>query len=65
MTPTFTTGADLFGSWFADVERREPGDAAEGHPQDLGAETGSAHAEDDNATSHLLRSPQQLLPIAT
>jgi replicative DNA helicase len=24
MTPTFTTGADLFGSWFADVERREP-----------------------------------------
>lgn len=24
MTPTFTTGADLFGSWFADVERGEP-----------------------------------------
>ena len=24
MTPTFTTGADLFGSWFADVERAEP-----------------------------------------
>jgi replicative DNA helicase len=22
--PTFTTGADLFGSWFADVERGEP-----------------------------------------
>jgi replicative DNA helicase len=24
MTPTYTTGADLFGSWFADVERGEP-----------------------------------------
>jgi replicative DNA helicase len=24
MTPTFVTGADLFGSWFADVERGEP-----------------------------------------
>jgi replicative DNA helicase len=24
MTPTFTTAADLFGSWFADVERGEP-----------------------------------------
>ena len=24
MTPTFTTGADLFGSWFAGVERGEP-----------------------------------------
>lgn len=24
MTPAFTTGADLFGSWFADVERGEP-----------------------------------------
>lgn len=24
MTPTFTTGADLFGSWFADLERGEP-----------------------------------------
>lgn len=24
MTPTFTTGADLLGSWFADVERGEP-----------------------------------------
>lgn len=24
MTPTFTTGADLFGSWFADVERGDP-----------------------------------------
>src|SRR6187455_2317070 len=24
MTPMFTTGADLFGSWFADVERGEP-----------------------------------------
>lgn len=24
MTPTFTVGADLFGSWFADVERVEP-----------------------------------------
>jgi replicative DNA helicase len=24
MTPTFTTGADLFGSWFADVERGQP-----------------------------------------
>ena len=24
MTPTFTTGADLFGSWFADVEYGEP-----------------------------------------
>jgi len=24
MTPTFTTGAELFGSWFADVERGEP-----------------------------------------
>jgi replicative DNA helicase len=24
VTPTFTTGADLFGSWFADVERGEP-----------------------------------------
>jgi replicative DNA helicase len=24
MTPTFTTGADLFASWFADVERGEP-----------------------------------------
>jgi replicative DNA helicase len=24
MTPTFTTGADLFGLWFADVERGEP-----------------------------------------
>jgi replicative DNA helicase len=24
MTPTFTTGADLFGSWFADVEKGEP-----------------------------------------
>lgn len=24
MTPTLTTGADLFGSWFADVERGEP-----------------------------------------
>ncbi|MFO0821973.1 MAG: DnaB-like helicase C-terminal domain-containing protein [Gemmataceae bacterium] len=24
MTATFTTGADLFGSWFADVERGEP-----------------------------------------
>jgi len=24
MTPTFTTGADLFGSWVADVERGEP-----------------------------------------
>ena len=24
MTPTFTTGADLFGAWFADVERGEP-----------------------------------------
>ena len=23
MTPTFTTGADLFGAWFADVERGE------------------------------------------
>ena len=23
MTPTFTTGADLLGSWLADVERRE------------------------------------------
>ncbi len=24
MTPAFTTGADLFGSWFADVERGKP-----------------------------------------
>ncbi len=24
MTPTFTTGAALFGSWFAEVERGEP-----------------------------------------
>lgn len=24
MTPTYTTGADLLGSWFADVERGEP-----------------------------------------
>src|SRR5262245_59764545 len=24
MTPTFTTGADLFGAWLADVERGEP-----------------------------------------
>jgi replicative DNA helicase len=24
MNPSFTTGADLFGSWFADVERGEP-----------------------------------------
>ena len=24
MTPAFTTGADLLGSWFADVERSEP-----------------------------------------
>jgi replicative DNA helicase len=24
MTPSITTGADLFGSWFADVERGEP-----------------------------------------
>jgi replicative DNA helicase len=24
MTPTFTTGADLFGSWLADVQRGEP-----------------------------------------
>ncbi len=24
MTPTFTTGAELFGSWFAEVERGEP-----------------------------------------
>jgi replicative DNA helicase len=24
MTPTYTTGADLFGSWFADMERGEP-----------------------------------------
>jgi replicative DNA helicase len=24
MTPTYTTGADLFGLWFADVERGEP-----------------------------------------
>jgi hypothetical protein len=24
MTPTFTTGAALLGSWFADVERGEP-----------------------------------------
>ncbi len=24
MTPTFTTGAELFGSWLADVERGEP-----------------------------------------
>lgn len=24
MTPTFTTGADLLGAWFADVERGEP-----------------------------------------
>jgi replicative DNA helicase len=24
MTPAYTTGADLFGSWFADVERGEP-----------------------------------------
>jgi replicative DNA helicase len=24
MTPTFTTGADLFGAWFTDVERGEP-----------------------------------------
>jgi len=24
MTPTFTTGSELFGSWFADVERGEP-----------------------------------------
>jgi replicative DNA helicase len=24
MTPKYTTGADLFGSWFADVERGEP-----------------------------------------
>jgi len=24
MTPKFTTGADLFGSWFADVERGDP-----------------------------------------
>lgn len=24
MTPTFTTGADLFGAWFAEVEKGEP-----------------------------------------
>jgi replicative DNA helicase len=24
MTPTFTTGSELFGTWFADVERGEP-----------------------------------------
>jgi len=24
MTPTYTTGADLFGTWYADVERGEP-----------------------------------------
>jgi replicative DNA helicase len=24
MTPTFTTGAELFGAWFADMERGEP-----------------------------------------
>src|SRR5262249_12123251 len=24
MTPAYTTGTDLFGSWFADVERGEP-----------------------------------------
>lgn len=24
MTPAFLTGADLFGSWFADVVRGEP-----------------------------------------
>src|SRR5580704_11759935 len=24
MTPKFTTGADLFGSWFSDVDRGEP-----------------------------------------